>query len=133
MLFLLSFLIVFVPFILVLIYYFPIVAITTTSSMAANNTNILCLSSEKSEVKNQPHCVKTKVSAGLCSLFQSGSVEESTSLLFPTIRDYLYSLVFLGICIFKVICVPPSYLIMTLTLLFLSCLCDYITPLDKPA
>ena len=93
MLFLLSFLIVFVPFILVLIYYFPIVAITTTSSMAANNTNILCLSSEKSEVKNQPHCVKTKVSAGLCSLFQSGSVEESTSLLFPTIRDYLHSLV----------------------------------------
>lgn len=93
MLFLQSFLTVFVPFILVLIYYFPIVAITTTSSMAANNTNILCLSSEKSEVKNQSHCVKTKVSVGLCSLFQSGSVEESTSLLFPTIRDYLHSLV----------------------------------------
>lgn len=61
--------------------------------MAANNTSILCLSSEKSEVKNQSHCVKAKVSAGLCSLFQSGSVEEPTSLLFPTVRDYLHSLV----------------------------------------
>ena len=96
---------------------------------------IHCLSSEKSEVKNQSHCDKTKVSAGLCSLFQ---VRVYGRIHFLAFSNWQRLSAFLGtgspytICIFKVICVPPSYLILSVTLLFLYCLCDYIIPLDNP-
>lgn len=101
--------------------------------MAANNTSILCLSSEKSEVKNQSHCVKAKVSAGLVPCSNQALWKNPLPCFFQLSETICIPWYRVTICIFKVVCVPPSYLMMTLTLLFLSCLCDYITPLDKPA
>lgn len=93
MLFLLRYLIVFVPFILVLIYYFLIVAITNNNKFNGFKQykyTVWVLKSQKSKISPivlKPRCQQVCVP---CS--KSGSMAESTSLLFPNDRDYLHSL-----------------------------------------